>query len=86
MTIKELVETLTLDEKIALTIGPDSWHINGIPSKGIKEVCITDGPHGVRKAKDTRLSSSLNEDETSVCFPPACLSACSWNEDMLYRE
>ena len=86
MTIKELVETLTLDEKIALTIGPDSWHINGVPSKGIKEVCITDGPHGVRKAKDTRLSSSLNENETSVCFPPACLSACSWNEDMLYRE
>lgn len=38
------VKDLTLEEKASLTSGGDSWHLQGVESKGIPGYMITDGP------------------------------------------
>ena len=48
-SVDEMVEQMSLDEKLALIAGKDAWHISGVPSAGLSPVMITDGPHGLRK-------------------------------------
>lgn len=79
MIAEKLLKELTLQEKAGLCSGLDSWHIKGVERLGIPSLMITDGPHGLRKCVG-------NETVKATCFPPACLSACSWNEDALFDE
>ncbi len=78
-TVDEIVKNMTLDEKIALISGMDAWHMEGVPSAGLKPVMVTDGPHGLRK--QTGGSDNLGQSPSvpATCFPPACLMASSWD-------
>ncbi|RDW64974.1 beta-glucosidase-5 [Coleophoma cylindrospora] len=46
--VEELLEQLTLDEKVALTAGKDFWHTVPIPRLQIPSIRLSDGPNGVR--------------------------------------
>lgn len=80
------VKDLTLEEKSSLTSGGDSWHLQGVESKGIPGYMITDGPHGLRKS----LASSTGETDLdnsvpATCFPPAAGLSSSWNPELIYK-
>lgn len=45
---KEIVSTLTLDEKVSLLSGVGLWQTRGIEEKGIPTVWMADGSNGVR--------------------------------------
>ena len=49
MENKELLQKMTLEEKVSLLSGKDFWHLRGVERLGIPEIMITDGPHGLRK-------------------------------------
>ena len=77
-TIQELMSKMTLEEKIALTIGKDFWSTNGVERLGIAPIALNDGPHGVRKpAASTEIG--LGSSFAATCFPTANTLACSWD-------
>lgn len=86
MDIEKILSTMTLDEKIALLAGKDSWHTQGVESSGLDPVMVTDGPHGLRKQTGATDHLGLNESVKATCFPPACLAASGWDEDLLEEE
>lgn len=45
---ERLLKQLTLEEKIKLLSGADSWRTNEIPRLGIPKIKTSDGPVGVR--------------------------------------
>jgi beta-glucosidase len=76
--IQELISKMTLEEKIALTIGKDFWSTNGVERLGIAPIALNDGPHGVRKpgaSTEIGIGSSI----AATCFPTANTLACSWD-------
>ena len=80
MNIKEILEKLTLDEKIALVSGTDNMYTNSVPRLNIPTISMADGPHGVRKQTGATISMS----EPATTFPTAVCTASGWNPDNLY--
>lgn len=78
------VNDLTLEEKAALTSGTNPWSLGNVAAKGLPNYTITDGPHGLRKARNTELMD-VEENVPATCFPPAAGMACSWNPELVER-
>ena len=97
MKHSEIVGKMTLEQKAAFVSGNDYWHLEEAPELGLPRICITDGPHGLRKAEgkdyvpeEGKAKSSsgigLGNSVPTTCFPPAATSSCSWDEDLLFEE
>ncbi|MBQ8995725.1 MAG: glycoside hydrolase family 3 C-terminal domain-containing protein [Oscillospiraceae bacterium] len=80
MNYPEIVEQLTLEEKIRLVTGYGSWHTYPVERLGIESIMMTDGPIGLRKVDEGETASHV-----SVCFPSGCLTACSFDRDLLEK-
>jgi len=63
---------LTLDEKVRLLTGKDSWSLHPMPGIGLRSIVFSDGPAGVR-------GRSWDERSPSVNFPSPTAVAASWN-------
>ncbi|HCL03579.1 MAG TPA: glycosyl hydrolase [Lachnoclostridium phytofermentans] len=83
--IKDLIKQMTLEEKAGLCSGADFWHTKAVERLGIPAVMVTDGPHGLRKQEGEADHLGLNQSVAAVCFSPACASASSFDENLLYR-
>ena len=83
--IDELINKLTLDEKIALLSGADYWHTKAIKRLNIPSIKLSDGPHGLRTIDDHNNSMDLNDSLVATCFPTAVSSSCSFNQDLLFQ-
>ncbi len=81
---KSLISQMTLEEKAGMCSGLDFWHLKGIERLGIPGVMVSDGPHGLRKQDDKADHLGINDSIKAVCFPPACLSACSFDRELLH--
>ena len=78
------VNDMTLEEEAALTSGTNPWSLGNVAAKGLPNYTITDGPHGLRKARNTE-SMDVEENVPATCFPPAAGMACSWNPELVER-
>lgn len=83
--LKELISQMTLEEKAGMCSGLDFWHLKGVERLGISSVMVSDGPHGLRKQDQEADHLGINESIKAVCFPPAVLSACSFDRALLER-
>lgn len=83
MKIKNIVEKLSLEEKAGLCSGKDFWTTKEIPHVGIGSVMLSDGPVGLRKQKGNPDHLGLNESIKAICFPSACLTACSFDRSLM---
>lgn len=81
--LKELISQMTLEEKAGMCSGLDFWHLKGVERLGIPSTMVSDGPHGLRKQDDKADHLGINDSIKAVCFPPAVLSACSFDRDLL---
>ena len=81
--LKELISQMTLEEKAGMCSGLDFWHLKGVERLGIPSVMVSDGPHGLRKQEDKADHLGINDSIKAVCFPPAVLSACSYDRKLL---
>lgn len=75
---------LSLEEEASLTSGSDSWHVQGLPEHGLEGYMITDGPYGLRKAKDSA-SADVYGSVPATCFPPTAGLASSWNTELTHQ-
>jgi len=81
--LKELISQMTLEEKAGMCSGLDFWHLKHVERLGIPSVMVSDGPHGLRKQDDKGDHLGINDSIKAVCFPPACLSACSFDRELM---
>ncbi len=79
----KILETLTIDEKASLCSGKDFWHTKQIAGKGIPNILMTDGPHGLRRQDSDTADIGIGDSAAATCFPTACLTACSFDRDLL---
>jgi len=83
MDIKNLVSQMTLEEKASLCSGAGFWHTEAIERLGVPSITMTDGPHGLRKQKQGADHLGIYESVPATCFPAACATACSFDEELL---
>jgi beta-glucosidase len=79
--ISELLEAMSLQEKVALLSGKNSWSTMDYKKLGIAPLTVTDGPHGVRACDPG--SGRIVEPATS--FPTGVSMAASWNPELIER-
>ncbi|KAF3985848.1 hypothetical protein FT663_05002 [Candidozyma haemuli var. vulneris] len=75
--IDSVLDQLTLQEKISLVSGRDSWHTFPVHRLGIPSLRISDGPNGVR---GTKFFNSV----PTACIPTGTAIACCWNTELMY--
>ena len=81
--LKKIVSEMTLEEKAGMCSGLDFWHLKEVEHLGIPKVMVSDGPHGLRKQDEKGDHLGINDSIKAVCFPPAVLSACSFDRGLM---
>ena len=81
--LKKIVSEMTLEEKAGMCSGLDFWHLKEVEHLGIPKVMVSDGPHGLRKQDEKGYHLGINDSIKAVCFPPAVLSACSFDRGLM---
>ncbi len=76
--IDALVDSLTLEEQVALLAGADFWHTVPIERAGIPSMRVSDGPAG---ARGTRFGGG----PASIAVPCGTLLAATW-DPVLVRQ
>ena len=75
--IDQIINDLTLEEKVSLLSGFNSWYTNKIDRKSIPSIKMSDGPNGVR--------GDSNSGKSSACFPCAISISSSWDLDQVKK-
>ena len=81
--LKKIVSEMTLEEKAGMCSGLDFWHLKEVEHLGIPKVMVSDGPHGLRKQDEKGDHLGINDSIKAICFPPAVLSACSFDRGLM---
>lgn len=81
----ELLAELTLEEKAALLGGSGDWTTTAVERLGIREVTVSDGPHGLRKVVESSDPTNFHTAAPATCFPPAVSLACTWDPALARR-
>ncbi len=76
-----LVAQMTLEEKALLLSGDGWWRTHRVDRLQIPSICMTDGPHGLRKVEGEGLGLSTSVPAT--CFPTASALASSWDTGLI---
>lgn len=80
MDIAKILAVMTVEEKAALVSGTDFMYTNPIPGSGIPSLCMSDGPHGLRKQTGSG-DNGVSQSEPATAFPTAAAVASSWNPE-----
>lgn len=83
--IRDLVKQMTLEEKAGMCSGADFWHTKSVERLEIPSVMLSDGPHGLRKQEEKGDHLGMGDSIEAVCFPAGCLSASSFDREMLRK-
>lgn len=83
--IKEIVASLSLEEKASLCSGSTFWFTQDIPEKNIPHIMVSDGPVGLRKQDLNNPNGTFNDSIKAVCFPAGVGLAASFNK-AYYRQ
>jgi beta-glucosidase len=90
--INSIIANLTLEEKASLCSGDGMWHTQAIEREvipglhQISSIMVSDGPYGLRKQNLSKDGSGMNDSIRAICFPAACLTACSFDRKLLLLE
>ena len=77
----ETVKKMPVSDRCALFTGASGMKTREFPQYGIQAIYMTDGPNGIRGD----LAASATGSDTSLCYPSACLLACSFDREALKK-
>lgn len=75
--IEQLVDQMTLEEKVSLLSGEDFWSVPAVQRLGIGKLRVTDGPNGARGG------GSLIGGVKSASFPVGIALGATWNVELV---
>ena len=78
---------IDINKKIELLSGKDEWNTVECTELGINSVRLSDGPHGVRKLKNSSEMTVSNRKGTEIatCFPTSSSLAQTFNKELAYK-
>ena len=76
--VERLLAQLTLEEKVALLAGADTWHTIPVERLGIPALKMSDGPNGAR-------GDAFSGGVTAAAFPAGTALAATWNTALVER-
>jgi beta-glucosidase len=81
---EKLVSRLTLEEKVSLCHGNNTWTVKAIPRIGLTEdITLSDGPNGVRKElRHDGYASANRTDDASTALPRSIVLAAAWDREL----
>ncbi|KAF2827691.1 beta-glucosidase precursor [Ophiobolus disseminans] len=74
-SVEEVLQQLTVDEKVSLLAGKDFWHTRDIPRLSIPSIRLSDGPNGIR---GTKFFGSV----PSACLPCGTAIGATFDSDL----
>lgn len=74
--IEQLINQMSLEEKVSLLAGADMWHTVPVERLGIPVIKVTDGPNGARGAAGST-------SPTSACTPCGAALGATWNTELV---
>ena len=74
--LDELLRSLSIEEKAALTSGVDGWHASGAPSLRLAPMHTSDGPNGVR-------GMTFPPGSSATCTPCGTAFGATWDVDLV---
>src|SRR5207302_8447681 len=74
--MRELIEQMTLEEKVGVVSGADVWHNHPVERLGVPALKVSDGPNGAR-------GESFSGGPSSVCVPCGTALAATWNVELV---
>ena len=85
-SIEELVNELTLEEKISMIHGAEFFKTKGVKRLGIPPIVFSDGPAGVRQDFEPDAWNPIGDGSDKVSWLPSntCI-ASSWDTDLAYQ-
>lgn len=83
MEIPDILDKMSLREKIAMCSGADFWHTKAMEQIGVPAIMMADGPHGLRKQLNESDMLGINQSVPATCFPTAAATGCSWDESLI---
>lgn len=86
MNVKEIIQNMTLEEKIDFCTGADFWHTKALPKQGVPAIMMSDGPHGLRCQKGDADMIGVNQSVPDTCFPAAVTAGATWNRELYAAE
>lgn len=84
--IEQMLNQMTLDEKVALCHGNSKFTVSGVERLGLSEIVLSDGPHGIRRenVRDSWAPAMLPDDYVTY-LPPGCALAATWNPELAFE-
>ena len=76
--IRELAQSLSLEQQIQLLTGADVWATHSIPEIGLSRVVLSDGPAGVR-------GEDFDERHDSISLPSSSALSATWSVETARR-
>lgn len=81
--VEDALKRLTTHEKIMLVHAQSKFTSAGVPRLGIRQLSMSDGPHGVRAEVDWNSWNTAHWNNDSICaFPSLTCLAATWNRDL----
>jgi beta-glucosidase len=77
--LADLVDRMSLEERVSLLAGADFWRTVAVPRVGVPQIKVTDGPAGARGG------GALVGGRRTAAFPVGIALGSTWNTELLYE-